>query len=102
MDELLDGTNDVTDEPLQNDIHLILGIFNFRSAQLCAKNKLISTCKLSLNMALMYSEFAVVTSRENNLRERLLQAEMFHMSLKDLTKAYFDQLDVKALIALLS
>ena len=53
-------------------------------------------------MALMYSEFAVVTSRENKLRERLLQAETFHKSLKKLSEAYFERLDVKALIALLS
>ena len=54
---------------INSEIHLILGIFFFRSAQVCAQNKLVATCKLSLNLELAHSEFSKATARENNAKD---------------------------------
>ena len=83
---------------INSEIHLILGIFYFRSAQLCAQNKLVATCKLSLNLALVHSEFALATALENNFQDRVKQAQTFHDSFKEMAKDYFDKMNVDALM----
>ena len=99
IDILVDSLNNVSDKYSKSELYSILGIFYFRAAQLCAKAKIVSTCKLSLNMALMYSEFTVATARENNKKEdQLHQAQTFQDSLKQISEDYFDKLDVEALI----
>ena len=90
LNQTLDKMSFQAAKNLDVEIYRILRMFHFRSAQMCAKLNLVSTCKLSLNMALVYSEFAAVTSRENHFEDQLRQAETFHESLAHISKEYFD------------
>ena len=77
---------------------LLMCSFYFRCAQLAIKLKCVTTCKLCLNLAQLYSNFAVMFTKENCVVDKTEQCIAFHERITCFAKSCEKKKDFKLLI----
>ena len=83
---------------MKSELLLIMASFYFRSAQFAAKCSLPGTCKLCLNMAILYAEFAEVMTNQLDRKRRLRTVQTFRDNLCKLSARYLDNKDSSVLL----
>ena len=96
---MLENANANSEAVLKAELLIVMASFHVRCAQLGAQQRMVSSCKLAMNMALIYAEFAETMCLENSLNIRLRKVSSFRTSLIAMSNKFQEKYDCETLIS---